>query len=263
MPLFVDPLTVIQRMQLNPDLDGVYDTVCSGIQGAQRQVQAVLQSELELKTRTHIYQCDSDAFSGIQPGKMYRLEVPSGLIRNSVDYPVSITVGSSWQFTDGYTPDPSTYVVDYWRGYVLMDARVYHDKFVRIVCTTGFITQVPTPSYEGDVQPYSPNVLYTAGQACTFGEPVPALYACVLGTLGNVDPTDDTYWTAITYSTEDIPGDLEEGIMSYVPWIFDVNQTTNRNADATAQYKAGADHGLMVLRPYLRLKGFSFRPLFE
>jgi hypothetical protein len=60
---------------------------------------------------------------------------------------------------------------------------------------------------------------------------------------------------------EAIPDWLEEAIISYVGIVLDVSQTTNRAAAASDQYKRAGDHAMSIVAPYLRIRGFAFRPI--
>jgi hypothetical protein len=58
---------------------------------------------------------------------------------------------------------------------------------------------------------------------------------------------------------EAIPAEIYEAIMSLVPMVFNMNQSTNRSNDAKQQYQAATDHAEMLLQSFTRLKGFTFR----
>jgi hypothetical protein len=257
MPLYINPQDVADRMQLQEQLDGVLDTISSGILAAQIHVQSVIGSELQVVSRDDIFFCDSDAFSGIQPGGFFRLELASGWVRS--DTAVTITTDIDWNMPN---PDSSisasAYRIDYDRGYIALDRKLFHDKYVEVVYTTGFKANVPTPSYTATPTVYSATTQYAIGDVVTYAG---STFFCnvvpPVGTLPNVI----TYWTPVTFDTEPLPADLYEGIISDIPMIFNAESSTNRAEDAKAVYQALSDHSQMLLKKYFRLKGFSFRPV--
>jgi len=58
-----------------------------------------------------------------------------------------------------------------------------------------------------------------------------------------------------------LPEWLTEAILAFVPITFDSSQTTNRNAEATSQYKVLATHAETMLARYNRNTGFAARPI--
>jgi hypothetical protein len=211
MNLYIYPSKVMDRMQVNPTLDGVQEVIASAIEGAQLHIESVLDSKLTIQAYTDTFFLDSEAFSGIQPGGLFRLQLSSGFLRSGAAF--TITSAASWNMVDAVSVDTSLYSVDLVRGLIYIDASAYSEKYVRVAFTAGF-----TPiSLANDVTQ------------------LPAAEA--------MD------W-------------LQESILSYVPIIFDVSQTTNRNAEAEAQYRRAGDHAMAILAPYMRnSKGFTFRPL--
>jgi hypothetical protein len=255
VPLLIDPNDVILRMQVNASLDGVFEAISSAVAGAQLAVQALLDGKLTLEPRTNLFFLDSDAFSGIQPGGMFRLEMPSGFIRT--DTPPIIIFSDAWNLPEPEAADPTLYKIDNQRGYIMMDACTYADQYVQVQCVTGFNASVPIPAFTGVIAAYDPTVTYAPGTAVTAAG---MTYLCIAATIGNTPP-NVLFWTPVQYGPEVIPSPVYEAIMSYVPVIFDASQTTNRNQEALPQYKKAADHAAMMLKPYMRLRGFSFRPL--
>ena len=310
VPLFVTPEDVIERMQLNPDLDGMRDIVLSALVGAQIKIESLLGYTLEIKAQDCIFQLDSESFSSMQPGGVYRLELPGGFIRN--DIPFAMTVGDDWKLTNLETADVGDFKTDSTRGYVLVDAtgegdESYHDSYVRIQCTTGFYPCVPNSpatvwayngSYvEGDwvgdginptlykciqdnvgallsdatcwsiptASPWDDTVTYVIGD---FVSDLGVLYLCLVSNLDSKPPSPisggnfpSPNWATMAFGAEEIPSPIYEAIMSYVGSVLDIGQTTNRSDQAEKQYKKATDHANLILRQYLRLKGFSFRPL--
>lgn len=258
MPLYVNHDDVVLRMQVNGDLAGVKDVIDSAIIGAQIQVQALTQSKLEVTAQDSVFQLDSGAFSGIQPGGVFRLELASGFIRS--DSPVLVTFDSRWNLPDPTTADPVTYKVDLKRGYVLMDARIYADKFVRVQCSTGFAV-LPVPTYTGTPAAYDSLTAYTVGNAVSFGGKVYVATDSSTGATPVVAGVVSSHWTVVVLTPEQLPTEVYEAIMSYVAVVFDSSQTTNRNQEEEPQAKKAFDRAQLILGPYLRMKGFSFRPM--
>jgi hypothetical protein len=185
VPLFVDPQDVIGRMQLDPQLSGVEDVVASAIKGAQLHIEAILGSKLSRISQDAVYYLDSDAYSGVQPGGVFLLEVPSGFIRTDTPIILQVSESTGAQYAGlfgdpdgpfgGYAAaDPRLYRIDTDRGYVYAEANTHRDRYLRIACDTGFetgSTRLPTAGlgvYDPQ-QTYQPNelVAYKGGRpAC-------------------------------------------------------------------------------------------------
>jgi hypothetical protein len=60
---------------------------------------------------------------------------------------------------------------------------------------------------------------------------------------------------------EPLPDALYEAIMSLVPMVFNAQQTTNRSDEAKNQYVTLTDHANLLLQPYVRTQGFTFRSI--
>lgn len=200
MTLFVDPQDVILRMQLSPDLTGIEDVVSSGIAAAQLHVERIIDGKLLRQVQDARFYLDSEAFSGIQPGGLYRLEVPSGLVRQDVPQVVTFS-DQGGPFLSHSAIDESMMQFDYRRGYLYVDGNTYGDNYIRIQCETGF------------------------------------------------DPGDH------------IPDAIYEAIIALVPMVFNANQTTNRADEAKNQYVTLTDHANLLLQPYTRTQGFTFRSI--
>lgn len=255
MPLFVTPQDVILRMQL-PTLDGVEDTVSSGIIGAQLQVQRIVDSEFVRATRAARYFLDPDAFSGIQPQGMYRVEIASGFIRS--DIPVVVTFSEDeGPFGTYEAADTTKYEVDANRGYVLLDAETFGDCFIKVQCDTGYNdgTRYLDPT---GVTAYDNATTYAAGDRVSYNGKV---YQCTVISVVGFVPTTTSKWDPVRVPMEQIPADLYEAVISLVPMVFNANQTTNRSDEAQKQYKTMTDHAEILLQKYVRAKGFSFRQL--
>lgn len=92
MPMFVDPVDAVDRMQLDAGVTGVLAEVNKAIMRAELFVQALVDGSLIRQTLNSMYFTDSEAFSGMQPNGVFRLELPSGFIRR--DTPVSVQVSA-------------------------------------------------------------------------------------------------------------------------------------------------------------------------
>lgn len=262
MPLFVSVSDVITRMQLSEDLQGISDVIESGIIGAQLHVQRVVDGELIRRARTAYFYLDSESFSGIQPGGAYRVEVPSGFIREDEDLTVSVTAANTLtnevsQFGAYEAIDDTLMRVDYKRGYLHIDANTYSDTYVKVECVTGF-EGGETPYPTTGVSDWSAGTAYAVGDLAVVGGVV---YECIASTTPGQPVTDATKWAAKYSAIEQLPNDVYEAVMSMVPVIFDNSQATNRSEEAQKQYRRAADHALYLLGPYVRTRGFSFRQL--
>jgi hypothetical protein len=60
---------------------------------------------------------------------------------------------------------------------------------------------------------------------------------------------------------EPIPNAIYEAIMSLVPMVFNAQQSTNRSDKAKEQYQTLTDHANVLLQPYMRTQGFTFRSI--
>jgi hypothetical protein len=212
-------------MQINGDLSGVSDVLNSAILGAQLHVEAVLRTTLIEQLVDSLFYLDSEAYSGVRPGGMYRIEVPNYFIRK--DTPVTVEYDDTAFMNNAQVLTPDLYRVDYDRGQILIPEPAQTsgslgtylapaitdlgDKYVRVSCSTGF-RSVPT--------------------------------------VGGPDTTSDP-----------VPAWLNEAILSYVGVIMDVSQTTNRNQEAEAQYERAGKHAVEVIGPHFRTRGFVYRPL--
>jgi hypothetical protein len=255
MPLFVAPADVILRLQLSADLTGVDDVVTSGIIGAQLHAQRIIHGEFCRKSRDVRYFIDAESFSGIAPNGAYRLEVPSGFIRQ--DTPVVISAGNpnAGPFEEKFEVDPLLVWIDYQRGYVNLDAQTYANCHVRVQCDTGFEDGTTPLPVEG-LADYDAGATYAIGDVVVFNG---ATYSCLVPPPIGTDPTDAIYWALAYVAVEPIPVEVKEAIIALVPMVFNSNQTTNRSDEAQKQYTTATDHAELLLQPYVRTKGFTFR----
>lgn len=275
MPLFVSPEDVILRMQLGSELTGVNEVISSGIIGAQLHVQRIIDGKLSRQSQDCMFHVMSDAFSGIQSGGAFRLEVPSGFIRR--DTPVVLTYSTEGTPFGTFEEIDSDYVkVDYDRGYILLskdymlsyldtetDAPV--ESYVRVQCDTGFENGL-TPWPITGLEQYDYLESYTVGDLVKYND---RAWRCIVTkSVASppelaYPPTDLMHWAIAYVPMEQIPVELYEAVMAMVPVIFDISQTTNRNSEAKNQYERAADHAALLLQPYVRTMGFSFRPMWK
>lgn len=258
MPLFVDPQDVILRMQLSPDLTGIEDVIASGIMSAQLHVERVIDGHLSRRSQNCGYFIDAEAFSGISPGGLYRLEVPSGLVRQEVPQVVTSSAGVNGPFADTYeTVEVSLMRFDYDRGYLYLDAETYGNHHVKVQCDTGYEDGTRPLPVDG-LEEFSDTTQYAIGDQVAY---LGASYTCTatppVGTL----PTDATFWAPATVPMEPIPDAIYEAIMALVPMVFNAQQTTNRSDEAKNQYQTLTDHANLLLQPYVRTQGFTFRSI--
>lgn len=266
--LYLTLQDVTDRLQTNSDLPSYTTVMTSAILGAQTQVESLLGSKLSLKTWTNVlFQLDSDAFSGIQPGGVFRLELPSGFVRNDPDnYPITINFGTTWLLPDTAVADPTLYQVDYERGYILMDAITYCDAFVQVTFTSGFLpSSIPTPPVNNTPANWSSVVEYEPGNGVIWTDS--QVYVCLVQNTNQPPFTGPTFnstdWALVVFGPEQLPNEIYEAIISMVPAIFDNSQVTNRNSEAESQARKNADRVLLLCRSFVRFKGFSIRAMIK
>jgi len=258
MPLFVNPQDVILRMQLSPDLTGIEEVVTSGIIGAQLHVERLIDSKLCRRSQNALYFVDAESFSGIAPSGLYRLEIPSGLVRQDVPQVVTVADGAvNGPFATYEAIDTGLMKFDYPRGYLYVDADTYGNHHVKVQCDTGFEDGTRPLSVAG-LPVWSASTSYAAGQTVAY---TGVAYQCKLASPAGTLPTNPSYWTMAYAPQEPIPNDIYEAIMALVPMVFNSQQTTNRANEAKDQYLALASHAELLLQPYVRTKGFTFRAL--
>jgi hypothetical protein len=256
MPLFVDVQDVILRMQLSKDLAGIEEVVSSGIQAAQLHVERVIDGKLRRQKQDCRFFIDSESFSGIAPGGLYRLEIPSGLVRQDVVQVVSYS-NEGGPFMPHATIDPGLMKIDYPRGYLYLDAETYADSYVRIQCDTGFEdgTRVPDST---DIDEWQIDKQYAVDETAGYQG---KMHRCIAVPPIGTPPSNAAYWKPDYVPMEPIPDPIYEAIMSLVPMVFNAQQTTNRSAQAKDQYKTLTDHANILLQPYMRTQGFTFRSI--
>lgn len=258
MPLFVDPQDAILRMQLSADLTGITEVITSGITGAQLHVERIIDGRLARRAQNCLFFLDAESFSGIVPGGAYRLEIPSGLVRQDVPQVVSASTGTvSGPFTDYNAVESSLMRFDYERGYLHLDA-TYGNYHVRVGCDTGYEDGTRPLPVEG-LPAWEDTVAYAIGDQVAY---TATAYTCTavppVGTL----PTDPAFWTVALVPQEPIPDAIYEAILALVPMVLNANQTSNRSSEAQKQYVTLTDHANLLLQPYVRTRGLTFRTMF-
>jgi hypothetical protein len=258
-PLFVDPQDVILRMQLDKDLAGIVDVITSGIIAAQLHVERIIDGHLARRSQRCGYFIDAEAFSGIAPGGLYRLEVPSGLVRQDVPQVVTASYGAiNGPFSDSYSAvNAGLMQFDYNRGYLYVDAATYGNNHIKIQCDTGFEDGTKPLPVEG-MADWSASQQYHVGDQVAYQEKA---YEVVTEPPIGTSPTNALYWKPATVPQEPIPDAIYEAIMALVPMVFNANQTTNRSDEAKQQYQTLTDHANLLLQPYTRTQGFTFRSI--
>ena len=259
MPLFVDPEDVILRMQLDKELAGITDVISSGIIAAQLHVERVIDGHLARRSQSCGYFIDAEAFSGISPGGLYRLEVPSGLVRQ--DAPQVITASNAalyGPFTGTYeTVDPSLMKMDHNRGYLYLDAQTYGNFHVKLQCETGFEDGTRPVPVTDEIPEWSNTAQYAIGDVVQHHS---VAYECIAVPAIGTGLTP-MFWKPATIPQEPLPDAIYEAIMSLVPMVFNAQQTTNRSSEAKDQYVTLTDHANLLLQPYVRTQGFTFRSI--
>jgi hypothetical protein len=243
-------------MQLDSELSGVQEIVESGIIAAQLHVERVIDGKLGRQSHDARYFIDAEAFSGMAPGGLYRLEVPSGLVRQDTT-PVVTFSNELSPFSTHTAINSDLSRFDYNRGYLLVDASTYRNSYVRVQADTGFedgTRALPTTGLDA----WAALTQYAVGDKVAYqGVSYEAINIPPVGTV----PTDPTYWKAAFVPMETIPDAIYEAIISLVPMVFNAQQTTNRNDEAQKQYRVLTDHANLLLQPYVRTQGFTFRPI--
>jgi hypothetical protein len=274
-PLFVDPQDVMLRMQLDAEISGMADTVANAIRGASLQIEALIGYTITRRHQRCMYYLDSDAFSGIQPNGQFKLEVPSGLIRKDSPLIVRYSEQTNQQvagvygndygtlYTDAEGPfgtmlvaDTTWTRIDWGRGYVLLAASRYADRYVEVECDTGYETGT-NPMPVAGLPLYDPTVTYQQGDQVNYQG---IAWTATVQTMAET-PGSNASWNLAYLPLETLPDNLAEAIMMYVPTIFDSSQITNRSKDAEPMYKKAEEQAMMLLNPYLRVTGFAFRPM--
>jgi hypothetical protein len=169
--LLVEVQELKDRMAINPDLVGVDPPIESAIRAAQLRVEAFFDSPLSLATTVDTFFLDSEAFSGVQPGGLFRLF----LNRAFLSAAPTLTFGGGWNSTYGEVP-PLDYTCDLTRGIVYVDAMSYRDVYVTVSYSSGYsdIGQIP-PYIKEAILAYSP-IIFNIGQVTNRNQEAEAGY---------------------------------------------------------------------------------------
>lgn len=258
MPLFVDPQDVILRMQLSAELTGIEEVIASGIIAAQLHVERAIDGKLARRKHNCLFHLDSESFSGIAPGGLYRMEIPSGLVRQDAPQIVETSSGTiEGPFTTYEAIDPGLMKIDYVRGYLYVDAQTYGDYHIRLQCDTGFEDGTSPVPVEG-VAAFDPLHQYAVGDLVVYNG---TTYRCIAAPVVGTTPDSAVHWQKAVVPMEQVPDAIYEAIMALVPMVFNAQQTTNRSDEAKQQYTTLTDHANLLLQPFMRVSGFTFRAL--
>lgn len=263
MPLFVDPETLIERMQLDSGTTGVLPEVTKALFRSQIFVEMKLGGALTRRSWRSMFYLDPEAFSGIQPGGMFRLELSSSLLRKDTAPVVSC---SSVQEPDALNPfapldaaDPAKYQIDYPRGFVLMDAREFGGRYVKVEYDTG-LEPGTNPAPITGLPLYGPGTTYQAGESVNLNG---VSWTAEQEALG-IEPSDSNpSWSRTLVPQEEPPANIAEAILGYAPTILDAQASKDRESERVTKFDQADSFLQDLLEPYRRACGFSFRPLWS
>lgn len=149
------------RMAINADLLGIDGPLESAIRASQLRVASFFDSQLQKAVHTEVFFLDSDAFSGIQAAGLYRVMLGNAFI--SEDPAPVITFGSKWNDCND-EPPATDLVIDSVRGLLALDADTFHDKYVKVVYTSGYESDGEIPDWMKEaILAYAP-VVFNMGQ---------------------------------------------------------------------------------------------------
>jgi hypothetical protein len=275
IPLFVDPEILIDRMQLDSGITGVLPEVQKALLRSQLYVESKLGGTLTRRTWDSMFYLDGEAFSGIQPNGLFRVELPTGCVRR--DTPVTVRTseqavvcnlpdwGRSVDFSEGaFGPlteaDPALYRLDYNRGYLMMDAKRYRNRYIQVVFESGFEPGTnPAPVV---AQPeYDPAITYQKGDEVQY---LGTAWVAQLKDLTGIAPdVTGTGWAIKTIPMEGLPGNINEAILTYAPTILDAQTSKDRAAERSEKFNLADNYIQELLDPYRRYLGFSFRAIWS
>lgn len=154
--LFVSLEDLKNRMAIPADLD-ISDNLESALIAAQLRIEEFLDSQLDKKVHSTIFQLDSDSYSGIQPGGLFRLYLRTGFVRDTP----ALTVSVSGAWNGAYNPiAPTDYYIDKIRGILYVDAGKYKNQFIKADYTGGFEKASQLPDWlRESILAYAPVVL--------------------------------------------------------------------------------------------------------
>ena len=151
---------------------------------------------------------------------------------------------------------PALMKFDYNRGYLYVDAATYGNHHVKLQCDTGYEDGTRPLPVDG-LPEYEVGVTYSPGDMVQYDG---RAFRCIATITGTAPPVA-AYWEVAYVPQEPVPDAIYEAIMALVPMVFNAQQTTNRSEDAKSQYVTLTDHANLLLQPYARTQGFTFRSI--
>lgn len=160
--LFITAAAVKQRMAINPDLAEVNPAVESAIRAAQLRIESEYDSKLNRLVNTDVFFLDSESFSGVRPGGVFRLQLKNAFVLEDSSNPFVVKSGSTWN-EQGSVLSASEYQLDSERGVLLVDGG-HADAFIRVEYTSGFSDTSETLDWVAEaILGYTP-VVFNFGQ---------------------------------------------------------------------------------------------------
>lgn len=160
--LFITAAAVKQRMAINPDLAEVNPAVESAIRAAQLRIESEYDSKLDRMQNSDTFFLDSESFSGMRPGGVFRLQLKNAFVFIDSTHPFVVKKGSKWNDTSEVVPE-SDYRLDKDRGILVVDEE-HKESFVTVEYTSGFVDASETLDWVAEaILGYAP-VVFNFGQ---------------------------------------------------------------------------------------------------
>lgn len=160
--LFITAAAVKQRMAINPELAEVNPAVESAIRAAQLRIESEYDSKLDRTHNVDVFSLDSESFSGVRPGGVFRLQLKNAFVFIDSGNPFVVTKGSKWNDVGSVLAE-SEYQLDAERGILLVDER-HAESFIRVEYTSGFADSTETLDWVAEaILGYTP-VVFNFGQ---------------------------------------------------------------------------------------------------
>lgn len=154
--LFIRLEDIKERMSINPELEGVDDSLESAIIAAQLRIEAFLDTNIDKKTNADTFYLDKDSYSGVQPGGLFRLYLRNGLVQDSPAF--TLSYGSTWNGIATAIPI-TDYFVDAVRGICYVDNK-WGDFYLKAGYTSGYSKASEIPDWLKEaILGYAPVVL--------------------------------------------------------------------------------------------------------
>ncbi len=154
--LYITIETMKHRMGINPELEGVDESLESAIIASQLRIESYLDSKLDRSEYTDLFYLDKDAHSGNQPGGLFRCYLTTGLVDPDED--IVVNARSAWNGDDTLVP-ASYYKMDATKGVLYIDA-TYADQYLSVAYTAGFTKGTESPEWLQEcILAYAPVVL--------------------------------------------------------------------------------------------------------